>query len=1076
MTNPVAYPSGAIAQPILISPGQTQELGFQFDPTGLAAAGANMYLNFVVFGTPPANAANVAPAAPQVAVLHNVAGNTYTVLNLGSFVAVPTDDGGVVDVELVPHPNGLAGVYQLLFSPEQNYKLSQQFWKIRFGNQDANVADPPIQVTFVVDSADTVLPWIGLPTSISGATDFATALTLVLPDGQAPQWTTSVQLICGQKYDLTIPVYNYGTAPLSINIAAPIASGQFAVQPKSTTIPPGGFDTIVVELSSQSNPVALNSAGSPAIMKIPSVDTLHQSALSFYATVGNVEFVFALDVSGSMGTNDSGLGTRLSTLQGAFTGIMGQLQQFSGEGTWGALLYPSTTTAGGNTQTVQTVTEITSTSSITLNYPPTNSTPMGPAIYVAMGDPANSATSDCGFFVPNDANPQHKAAFQFDHRWLILMTDGLANLGPDPSTFPSSYYGDRRVKAITIGFGLPSQTSPTTLSTIASKSGGVYIQADPVTGDPSSGLTNQFFKAVTAGLALTFLADPSAVLPMTAGARNLHSTIVTDYDRKISFVLSFLTEFEAASAQMTLITPSGQQVTSQTASTFGMTYAAGPLSKAYFANFLTSKQLHASGFAGTWTIVVTYAPPIGVVAATADPAPAAAAPRNIRYAYQVIVDSALTLYLGSGAGPTHAGNPIALSASLAVNGLPVRDASVKAQIAGSGQGFDNWLASQTITQDEYNAALRSLSNLHDVQALFVKTTALAAKGIVFPGLGSNLTYTMAEDPKTGTYRTSFATTKQPGTYQFLVSATGKDNKGNLFTRQQTWSTVVTVLPDAASTVVSITYQVVSGQMQATLQVWPQDRFGNVVLVDPAVSQAIKVLLAGGAVASGPLKWNLDSSYIQIFIYPLTATPVIGISINGNTIIPSIIPPEFSKMLFVNQVVKYVKGREGKPGATLHTDPTQALGDPSRKSPACFVSLGGLGSVEFDVKGQVIHAKEVTVFIAPGTGLRAYSVEVLAVHAGVGWLEVGRSRGGTQTFSLVPKPFVPPDTKGWYIEVSGLVAGETFDINLPLTGRLHAPPVDPLTRIGSQGIAAVRVNDLSNVAPDGVSVAGVGFTP
>jgi hypothetical protein len=37
------------------------------------------------------------------------------------------------------------------------------------------------------------------------------------------------------------------------------------------------------------------------------------------------------------------------------------------------------------------------------------------------------------------------------------------------------------------------------------------------------------------------------------------------------------------------------------------------------------------------------------------------------------------------------------------------------------------------------------------------------------------------------------------------------------------------------------------------------------------------------------------------------------------------------------------------GANKHTDPSQALGDPSRKPPTDFLSLGGLGQAVFDVR-------------------------------------------------------------------------------------------------------------------------------
>ena len=634
MSSAVVYPQGATSNPIQIpaplAQGQTTT-GEQVFAFPAAAANTTMYLNFVVFDAPPTNAPGVSPSPTlwSVAVLHDIVGTSYKTVGLGlGFITIDTGDGNAVDVELQQHPSGLDGVYQLVFSPENTYALGGTTWKIQWTNADPSNA---IQTTFVVDTADTVLPWIAFP--IISATDFAQASTLTpLTDAPHSPWTTPVQLICGQTYDLTVPIYNYGPAPLSINIAAAITAGQFAVQPKTTTIAPGGADTLTVQLSAQSAPAALNSAGSPAVMMVPSADAVHPGSLSFYATVGNMEFVFALDVSGSMATTGPDGSTRWFQLEGAMALVMSQLQKFASGGTWAALLYPST--QSGNTQIIQAPTAITGSSSVTLNYTPTNGTPMGPAMYVAMGSPANQPTSDCGQFVADDFNPQHQAAFNYDHRWLVLMTDGAANIGDDPATFGSSYYSARNVKAVTVGFGTGGQTSPATLSTIANNSGGKYFAPDPTTGDPTSGLAASLFKAVSAGLALSQAADPSAVLPATQGATNRHSIIVTSFDRKVSFVLTFLTAAEAEFAAVTLVTPSGKIITPETAASAGLKYDAGPLSKSYFADFVDNRVARTLAGAGTWTIVVTFAPVLSAATTSVN----ASLFRGLRYAYQAVVD------------------------------------------------------------------------------------------------------------------------------------------------------------------------------------------------------------------------------------------------------------------------------------------------------------------------------------------------------------------------------------------------------------------------------------------------------
>ena len=1068
MATAVEYPLGATTLPISIASGASQEQGFHFP----SAPGATMTLNFVIFGAQPNNSPGVSPATPSVQVQCQLSGQPYTSITYeGGFFAVTIQGSSKADVDFVPHPSGLNGVYQLSFSPETGADLSNTNWKIQFTNNDPN----PAQVTFIVDLADTVEPWIGFP--LTGPTNFAAASTLTpLSDSPTPPFTSQVQLITGQSYQLSVPIYNYGTAPLPISIAAAITSGPFSILPKTTTIPPGGGDVLTVALASQAKSVALNSAASPAVLPVPNPDTVHPGSLSFYATVGAMEFVFALDVSGSMASTDNrpDQTTRWFHLQGATTALMTQLQSFANGGSWGAVLYPDP--AGKESKVIQALTGITASSSLDLSYTPTNSTPMLPGMIAASGDPAQNTTTaaGCGLFVPNDANPQDQAAFQYDHRWLILMTDGVANVGGDPGTLLSSYYSARNVKAVTIGFGTGGQTNPGLLQNIATYSSGVYLAADPTTGDPSAGLVQQFLKAVTAGLALNFSADPTASLPAKEGAVNTHSVIVTEFDRKVSFNLAFITSFQPV--VFTLIAPSGEKINGDEAERFGLVYRRGPLSQTYVLDLGAAKGI--ANPHGAWTLVVAYAVVgEGLTAAAVEI-------REVRYAYSAIVDSLLTFHLSTGAAAHYAGAPIKIEAALAFQGLPVQDASVKAVITGSGVGFDNWLAGQFLSDADYQAEIAALGAMHDIQSPYVKTLALAKKGITYPAAPVAATLPLTMNPNTGAYEAQFAATIKPGTYQLLVTAAGQDASGNPFQRQKSEQIVVEVQPSATGTLIDISYQVdSSGQMTAILRFWPRDDYGNVFLVDPTISEAVKVLISGGATLSGGLTDNRDGSYTQRFVYPVTASPVIDIEVGGKPVIPKLPVPDFSKLDFVSHVIAYHEGREATSGANKHTEPKAALDDPSKKPASDVVALGGRGTIDLTTKTQPIHPRSVTVFVALDTSLRPYAVQILPGGAGAQWIEVGRSKGVSQTFSLIPTRIVLPNPQDWYIEVEGRIAGETFDVKIPLAGKLH-PPKDPLQPIVKNGVAAVRIVDVSNIVanPDGtpsaspgVSVAAVGFT-
>jgi len=1075
------------------------------DFTNDVTSDTKMVLTFVVFDYPnAANSSATPPQVPIVEILTEADGSppagylspgTQLAQTAGAGTSALAVPGGSVNYSYTSLGGGL---YRITFTRD-SIALNVLQWQIRFTiNDGATSAAAQKGLTFTTDTAGAVSPWIAVPgqgtLSPAGAVaiDFGSALQTLTVSGPGVPGSAQ-QIIAGKTVTLLVPIANYGAAPLTVTAVAPAsATNGFSLQLLGNmTVPPGSTDNTTLQASFAAPAAGQAGVASQATsftltcndaLAAPTGATAHINAIQLYAAAGNFELVFVLDLSGSMAANDAGGQTRWYQLQQAMGQILANLPNFTGSGdTLGVVLYPN---ANGNSvgqivvQKAPISQATTNTVTQTLATQPVDSTPMaGTAgspggIYAAAGLPSNPAT-DCGIF-KGSTDP----AFARNFRWMVLMSDGMSNVGDDPRTIASTYFTNRRIGVISVAYGKPGggQVDVTTLKAIANASLGSnapsppnYFAADP-SGAPSQQLLSGFEKTIAAALGLQFAVDPDAILA-SGSSENRHPSIISTSDRSASFLVCWSSPSEEG-LSVELISPLGEQITSQNVAHFAMSYTGTSVSRSFYASPDTLLNRGGTPRIGTWTIVVT----------RGRTAPTAALPA-LPYAYSVSTESDLLLNVSSARPTTRPGDPIEIVAALSIEGRPIENAHVTAATAGSGQGFDNWLASQFITPQEYEEALRSMAGLHDVQALFVKTTALARKGITFQGAGGSIVHTLQNDKKTGTYRGTFPAVTQPGTYQFLVSATGQDHRGNMFTRQQIWQTVVSPQPDAASSLVSITYQVVANGMQATLQVWPRDRFGNVLLVDPAISRAIQILLRGGAEASGRLRWNLDGSYTQLFTYPLTATPTITVTAGGNNVIGTIKPPDFGKLRFVNQVVRFVKGREGRPGANQHTDPSKALGDPSRKPPTDVVSLGGDGIGEFDIKGEVIHAQEVTVFVVPENRPRAYAVEVLPVQAGTGWLKVGQSRGVTQTFSLLPAPRKPPPDQDWFIEVEGRIAGETFEVNIPLAGRLHAPP-DPLTRIGAKGIAQVRVRDLSNdvLAPDGtasptpgVSVQGIGFS-
>jgi hypothetical protein len=1068
------------------------------------APGGSMTLTFVVFFYPNAHNGAAAPARPNVELQTDNA--TWQPLDLNAGFGSINVPGGAVNFTFAAIAAS-PGVFQISFT-QNNIAFDAQDWAIRFTNTDGSVtAANQAGATFVVSAGADLLPWIAVPgqTALTNAgpptLDFGLALSNLTLAGTG--LSTAKQLVGGKSFTLTVPIGNYGPGPLVVTAPGGAVQGFSLAPTTALTIAPGDVQTLTASFAAPADGQTATAA-TAAAFTLASNDPrgaaagadAHFSTLTLNASAGNFEIVLALDLSGSMATADAGADTRWNALQINTIAVLHAYQNFAaakdkvaialypehGGQSIGEILQPATPVAG---------LDIDGALAPKLGaLKPIDSTPMLGApgalggVYVAAGDPSGVPQTNCGAFGTTGDGVTYKRNF----RWMILMSDGAANVGEDPKTvFASggsraSYFTDRNIRAITLGYGKPAsgQVDGAALSAIAAAGSGHYVPAN-LQGLPSETLGPNFYKTLAAAMGFSFAADPDAALD-AAHPVNTHKIVITDHDASAAFLVWWESRGFPELASVQLVSPLGETVTAANAGQIGLKAVASPGGVAFYAGAAALDNRGGAPRRGVWTLIVRRREFNATGLASAN---AAAFAASLRYAYAASVESQLSLVVESASARNYAGNPLTLSAALSLRGRPVAGATVTALVTGAGPGFENWLAAQYVSQQDYDKAAAKLreQGLTDVQALFVKAQALADKGVSFPGLGAALTRRFDWNARTGTYQARFDGLTAPGAYRFLVSATGQDETGAVFARQQSWSTMVETLPDAASTLVSINYAMVSGHVRATLTVWPRDRFGNVYLVDPAISQAIRILLSGGATVVQPLRWNLDGGFTEIFDFSPGAAPDVSIAIGGVTVVPTFKPIDPSKLLYVDEVVRFRPGRETAPGANAHADPAKALGDPSRKTSQDFVALGGLGSAEFAVKGARPLAKAVTVFVAPDLTLRPYAVEVLPVRAGAGWVEVGRSEGVTQSFSLVPKPVRHPDAKDWFIAVEGRIEGETFDITLPLAGRLHGPE-DPLRAIGHNGVARVRVRDLSGIVrnPDGkpsaspgVSVSGVGFS-
>ena len=344
---------------------------------------------------------------------------------------------------------------------------------------------------------------------------------------------------------------------------------------------------------------------------------------------------------------------------------------------------------------------------------------------------------------------------------------------------------------------------------------------------------------------------------------------------------------------------------------------------------------------GVWSMIVQ--------GAVLDTATAAGVRELERYAYDAIVESSLRLSASLGSTRKSAGEEIEIAAVPTLRGLPLTKANVAVKISGPGVSVDNWLAGIPITATEYAAAKDKLGQ-SDVSALYIKAYVVQQKGFVYNAASNSVTIPLIDERGDGHYSAKFAATSVPGPYSFLVSAQGQTPDGVAYLRQKPANVVSAAKPDPTFTLLDWNYQSFAGSTTLVLTFTPRDRFGNVVLLDPARPNLIGVSVQGGATAS-PVTTLFDGTYSVTISYPSTATPSISVSVLGVPLLKGEAPPNPATLFFANRVFDYRPGLEAAPGANAHLDPSAVLGDIRTRT--TFLSLGAYGAVTVGVMGDAI---------------------------------------------------------------------------------------------------------------------------
>lgn len=986
-------------------------------------------MTFHVYPDPPATPLTVAPGATAFAAIGQLTGTSVPAgaYRTMMFIRVAMTGGATAPTLLVkagtgtavvvtalttavfraPGTDGYVGDVRLLTAgePANVYQVRMGFdrdtaeaWQIGIQNNDAVSRD----FTWVVadSAADTAQPWIDVTPAV-----------------------LSYQALAGERVSQSVQVSNKGTGTLTITSVNPALPAGFTVgTPLPLAVAPSQARSLVLTFTGPAPPPPGGlTAGTADLVATPPDRTAgrgtgHNQRISITASTQLLEVVLLLDNSGSMSWDPLGNPqpagaptSRWRELASSASQFLDLLAHFGRDrGRFGIARFPPGDPLRLPTFGIVPMTSIPGVADM--------GKPGGPANLVAAIQPAGNTPLGDGLdhvlAAPSyfGTDPGSVSA---GRRWLILISDGAHNAGArSPLEFIAPPAGiapvgasltEKNVDLFAVGYGIDAHTNVdhVLLKQLASGSlhGGQLRSVDQE-GTTASALAAALRDAIKSGLTLASAPlDPHGVFVADQGEAR-HEVILTRHDTRAAFVLSWNTP-DPDRLRLEILTPGHELITPENAgrgSFTHVTFRGGDRSQMYLIDpdFLAQPDPAAAWPRlrhGTWKLVITS--PGGVMPGQDPAGYDRSRPDLENYACEVIVDSALRLEAGLDRATNFAGDPITVSARLTADGRPVTGAAVSLSATAPAQSVAGWLASVDVPAE----ALRRAGDLlagQDSTPLLVKQLGAQLAGLVFDGGQRQVTLPMTDPDGTGTYRAALAATQVPGRYGFSVTAIGATGDAAGFRREGKQETFVLVRPDRDHTHVDIE-QTDPDMVRVT--VFPRDRFGNVLLVEPGTAGDFGLVAPGATV--GALVSKLDGTYTSTVRFDPEETMTIGFQFGGREVITrkQIFPAR--ALLFPDRVISFRPG--ALQAANEHADPQAALGSVVGQPASTFTSLGAGGELVAGFDRHVILASddggdEITVFIQPDADLRAYRVEAHSLALGR-WVPLGESTGVTQSFGL-----------------------------------------------------------------------------
>lgn len=817
-----------------------------------------------------------------------------------------------------------------------------------------------------------------------------------------------------------VNVYNFGTGPATLSgsvIAVPPATPPlpppFAIDASGTLSEGAVLDAGASgQLGFAVVPQAGQTAGKAQGLFTLTSDTtatgghaLHNDALSLEADIGLLEIMLVLDGSGSMGWNSDAsdltppIGERRwDKLREGAVGFLSLLYaQTTATATRvrvGAVVFPKITPPRDSLgkEVLFPVSDLTEALIDEFDarfegpeaLVPLGSTPMGEGLIEAV----NQLTGG-----PND------------HQAIVIVSDGASNVGTPPATVDLSTAEDR----FAILYGTDSGINRDILIDVVDEQNVIDGLVPPASPDP---LGQALSKVAANVVGLQGAEDPPGLVTALNPVA-VHDFRVTELDRDVTIWVGWQ-RFDRERLTIELISPRCELIRPQSNELIWQRSG-----NTHQVIFLPESYLRGSGpddsRFGNWRLLVRLNG--GIIIEARDNGPSSGEIDREDYNYNIFTKSrlALDLDLDIDDGPLQTGSPLRATASLKVNGIPVRSAAPVLELRRPVSSLAQFLASTVVSPDTLARVRKEMEAQGVTEFWTIKNLALDADGKVFAPNTETISVPLSEGAP-GVYELGAdVIARIPGTYKLRLVARGELSAGVPFRREIERDVSVAAGISPEHTALDVQHDLKAGA--ALVSIRPRDAFGNPVLFDPKISPLL-TLQARGAELIGALEPQLDGSYTQSARLAPRGEPVVDVIVNGKVVLSRRLPVPFG-LIWADRLIAHAPGDDEK--ANAHADPKALLGP--LEDHGAFLSLGAHGSVTVGVERKRFTPRSVTVFVRPDRDRRAYKVEVAVPSRKVArcstqrlthrrpsqpcWREIGRSEGGTQSFELPKSPAAGP---------------------------------------------------------------------